>query len=403
MSRVLRGLIVAVLLIATAFAAWRIVAHTVADSIASTDPERALRWLPGHPAALLALAERQLAEGDDVAAAATARELLRVAPLEGRALRVLGEVAAQANDLEQAATLYQHAATLSPRDVRTRTWLIRRDVTAQDFPAALTQMDGLMRVSSRHRAVILPLMAELAQLPEFVDALVPLLATSPTWRSAFLTELQSGRYPEGAQRVALALAQTGGLDTEERNRRIDSLIRQGDWGKAYAYWASEQPAGTTLPLVTNGDFAHVPTNNGFDWRLRHVPGVQVNFVSESGREGLMAHVEFRGRPVAETGLEQPLFLGPGNYRLSVRMRAERLQTQRGLEWSVQCASGPVAGRSDSVDGSFPWRTLTMDIDIGPDCAGQWLRLRNRVPSGSGQFTAGQLWIDDVVVTPHVPG
>ena len=400
MTRIPRTVLVIALVAASAFAGWRIVAHTVADGFATSAPERALGWLPDHPGALLTLAERQLAANDDAAATATARHLLRVAPLEGRALRILGAVAVRANDAERARTLYQHAAILSPRDVPTHTWLIRRDVTAGDYPAALTQMDRLMRISPAHRAAILPLMAELAQLPAFIDALAPTLAANPSWRGGFLAELNSGRYPQGAARVAAALAQSGGLDAEERIRRIDSLIAQNAWGKAYAFWASDLPAGTRLPLVYNGDFAHVPTGQGFDWRVRHVPGAQVRFVTDVDGDGLMAHVVFRRRPVADAGLEQPLLLAPGDYRLTVRMRGDGLQSQRGLEWTIQCAGGAVVGRSTPIDGSFPWRTVTADVRIDEACPGQWLQLRNRVPSGSGQFTSGELWIDDVVVTPR---
>lgn len=399
MSRTVRMLIIGCLVVASVAAGYRIVAHTVADSLAGSDPERALRWLPQHPGALLTLAERELAAGDDAAAAASARALLRAAPLEGRALRILGEIAVRAGDRDRADALYQQAAILSPRDVRTRTWLIRRDVTAGDFGAALPQMDRLIRVSPPHRASVVPLMAELAQLPAFADVLVPMLAANPPWRGAFLQELQSGRHPQGADRIALALAQSGGLNADERLRRIDNLIAQNAWGKAYAYWASELPAGTPLPPIYNGDFAHAPTQQGFDWRVRHVPGVQVAFVRAPVGNGLMAHVEFRRRPVPEAGLEQALLLAPGDYRFSARMRADALQSQRGLEWVIHCAGGPVVARSEGIDGGFPWRTVTMDLTIPPDCAGQWLKLRNRVPSGSGQFIAGELWIDDVAITP----
>jgi len=402
-NRVVGPVVLAALMIACAFAGWRIVAHTVADSAATTDPERALRWIEGHPVALLTLAERQLAAGEDAAAASIATRLLRAAPLEGRALRVLGEVADRAGDDERANALYEHAVILSPRDARSRRWLIRRDVTAGDHAGAVVQMDQLMRVSPSHRKSVLPLMAELARSPPFRDALVPALAADPAWRGAFLKELESGRHPDSAGPVAAALAQAGGLDSDERNRRIDRLIAQHEWGTAYATWASGLPAGTRLPLVHNGDFAHVPGNGGFDWRLRRVAGVQVNFVPQPEGDGLMAHVKFRRRPVATTGLEQPLLLGPGHYRLSVRMRAQGLQSQRGLEWIVQCAGGPVAGRSEVIDGTFRWRNVTADFEITPECNGQWLRLRNRVAKGSGQATAGELWIDDVKVTPDLSG
>lgn len=402
MTRRATLLLMGCLTLAALPAGYRIVAHTVADALAEADPERSLRWVAGHPAALLALAERQLAAGEDTAAAASARALLRAAPLDGRALRILGEIAERAGDSARAGALYEHAARLSPRDERTRRWLIRRDVTAGNFASALAQMDGLVRVSPSHRATVLPLMAELAQLPDFVDALVPMLADNPPWRSGFLRVLHNGSYPLGADRLSAALLQAGGMDADERDRLIESLIAQNAWGKAYAYWAGSLPAGTTLPLVYNGDFAHVPTGRGFDWRIRHVPGVQVSFPREEGGRAGTARVSFRRRPVPEAGLQQPLLLAPGDYRFSARMRSEGLQSQRGLEWVIQCAAGPVVGRSEQINGSFPWRAVTMELTIGSECPGQWLKLRNRVASGSGQSTSGELWITDVLIMPVVP-
>lgn len=401
MTRAIRATILGVLVLACLASGYRIIAHTMADSLAGSDPERALQWIPHHPSALLTLAERQLLANDDRAAANTARELIRSSPLEGRALRILGAVADRAGDDEQARRLYEHAVILSPRDGRTRTWLIRRYVTAGDYAKAVLQMDQLLRVAPRHRTTVVPLMAELAQLPAFVEVLVPVLATDPPWRGHFLKELHGGAYPLGAQRVASALAQSGGLAPEEHHLRIESLIKQNEWGKAYAYWVSGLPQAARVPLVYNGDFAQTPSNQGFDWRVRHVPGVQVRFVPQQDGRALMAQLSFRRRPIREAGLEQPLLLAEGVYRMSLRVRADGLQTQSGLEWVVQCASGPVAGRSGALDGSFLWRTETFHIEIPSNCPGQWLKLRNRVSSGSGQLTVGEVWVDDVSITPGV--
>lgn len=67
--RVLSGrLVLAAVALACLFAGWRVVGQMQAERYASSDPLRALRWRPGDPAALLGLAERQLADGNAAAA-----------------------------------------------------------------------------------------------------------------------------------------------------------------------------------------------------------------------------------------------------------------------------------------------------------------------------------------------
>jgi hypothetical protein len=79
------------------------------------------------------------------------------------------------------------------------------------------------------------------------------------------------------------------------------------------------------------------------------------------------------------------------------MRAQSLRSELGLQWVVAC-TGPagVVGRTDAIDGSFPWRTFEADVSIPTaGCPGQWLRLVNPVPSGAAQRVVGELWVDDV--------
>ena len=72
----LRGSLIAVLVVSLLLAGWRVIGQMQAERYAQTEAERALRWRPDDPRALLALAERQLAQGDAAAAQATARRLL---------------------------------------------------------------------------------------------------------------------------------------------------------------------------------------------------------------------------------------------------------------------------------------------------------------------------------------
>lgn len=401
MKRVLRLLAMLAVLAFILVAGWRIVGQMQSERYADSEPERALRWRPNHPQALLALAERQLAQGDFAAARDSARRLLVHEPLQGVAFRVLAAAADHEGRRAEAFRLYRIAERRAPRDLPTRAWLTQRYLEQGDFVRALAQIDRILRMSPQRAESLHPVLVQLAQDPEFADALAAVLRQDPPWRRGMLAALRDPKSgnPSAAGRVMQALQNRGGLSAEEYAAWLDGLIAQGRWGEAYARWAGRVPKpGGRLPLVYNGDFAQVPSGVGFDWRLRRVAGVLLQFESDAGDGGgQMAYLHFLDRRVPNAGLEQPLLLSPGNYRLTLRMRAQGLRSELGLQWMVTCSGpGGVAGRTEPVDGSFGWRTFEADIAIPPTgCPGQWLRLVNPVPSGAAQRVMGELWVDDV--------
>jgi len=88
MKPLLRYLAIACVLVFVIVAGWRIVGLMQAERYAKTDPERALGWRPGHPQALLVLAERQLAQVQLAESRTSAPPLLADEPLQGRAFRL---------------------------------------------------------------------------------------------------------------------------------------------------------------------------------------------------------------------------------------------------------------------------------------------------------------------------
>jgi tetratricopeptide (TPR) repeat protein len=391
-------LLLAVLILASVFAAWRIVALHQADRWASEDPQRALRWIDRHPAALLNLAERQAAAGDHAAAAATARRLLAVEPLQGRAFRILAEAALADDDPAKALALYRITARRSPRDLKARAWLADHALQTGDLTGAVDQFDALLRLAPRQHATLLPLVAQLAANEGFAAALAERLESRPPWRAAVLRALQRADSPRAEGLVLSALRRGGGLTQEEWSDWIEALMARGAWGEAYGRWAGTvELEDGRLQLVHNGGFERPASGRGFDWRARRTPGVSLEFVDAEGADGLAAHASFRGRRVAAVNLEQALLLPPGTFTFTARMRSERLRSELGLEWTITCLgqSQPIA-TSPRITGTTGWHDITMEVAVpADDCDGQWLRLRNPVRGGSAQQVSGDLWVDDV--------
>ncbi len=395
-----------VLVVLALWAGWRIYGQLRAEQAVADDaPALALQWRPEFSAALLAQAERQLAAGDLQAAQDSARRVLANSPLRGQAFRILAQVAERRGDAAQALRLYQIASRRAPRDLPSRAWLAQHYLQQGQYPAALAQIDSLLRMSPGRAAAINPVLVQMAQEPAFADALAHMLAGNPPWRDGTLAALRHPKIgnPEAAGRIMQALQAQGGLSQDEYDRWLDSLMAQGRWGEAYARWASGVPKPDgRLPLLYNGDFRQPPSNTGFDWRVKRVPGVLLDFVPDAGIRGQAAYLNFLDRRVPEGGLSQPLLLGPGHYRLGFRARATALRSEMGLQWQVVCAgSGTVLARSDPLQGNMGWTGFQMEFSVPPTgCPGQWLRLVNPVPAGAAQRISGELWLTGFTLLPQ---
>ena len=95
-----------------------------------------------------------------------------------------------------------------------------------------------------------------------------------------------------------------------------------------------------------------------------VPGVLLEFESAAGSSGQAAYLRFLDRRVPSAGLELPMLLSPGHYRLALRMRAQSLRSEMGLQWIIACAgAGGEVARIESIDGSFGWREFEADFQI----------------------------------------
>jgi hypothetical protein len=189
------------------FAASRIVAIAQADRLATPDPVAALRWMPGHPDALVNLAEHQLAAGRVEDASASARRLLRVAPLDGRGFRILGESALRGDSRNSAVRLFAMAERRSPRDIPSRAWLFQFALARNETGLALREAEFLLRTAPGTRDALVPLLAGLSADPAFANPLLASLHADPRWRGELEKAVRDAPATAGTRAFACWLAQ----------------------------------------------------------------------------------------------------------------------------------------------------------------------------------------------------
>jgi hypothetical protein len=233
------------------------------------------------------------------------------------------------------------------------------------------------------------------------------LASQPPWRASVLARLaRDARSTDAVSAVFDQLAATpGGLADTERRAYVERLIRDQRWQQARRVWAAGLP--TAQPRsderVFDGGFEQPAGGYGFDWRLEHVAGANVELLAGPGVTGSRAlYVEFQNRRVRFAHVRQLLTLAPGHYRLFARYRLDSLRNERGLTWTLRCAENPSArlGSSQRLAGSSPWSTLELDFDVPTEnCGAQWLRLELAARIPAETQIGGRAWFDDVAIMP----
>ena len=208
----------------------------------------ALSWVTDQPTALNQLAQQQLIDPDGNLDSARewAQRALRSNPLNARALTLLGLIAERKGDQKSADALMRISGGADvERSDDQRVAVQSRDCAAAITPNALPYLDAMLRIdfASAKKTAFCLVLAGFTANPLAFKALTDFLATSPPWRTWFLSEL-SARLSNQARLVELyaALNETENPPTKKELRPyLDRLIKGGNFEQAYQTWRETLP------------------------------------------------------------------------------------------------------------------------------------------------------------------
>lgn len=364
---------------------WLIGVRGYADYLARVLPERAHALNPRQPVAALSLAEEALRARRLTDATALAATALANDPLDGRALRVLGAVAELGGDRPRALQLMTIAARRAPRDAPAQFWLAINALADRDLPAAIARLDRLLRFEPAALQNAFPVLATIATNRIGAPALAPVLVRMPNWRPEFMSGvIQQAPDVRDLMHLAIAIDKAGGALTPlERSLYEQRLIAAGEWDQLQ-----------TLSGASDG--VHDP---GFDgsgqgpltgWQIDTTPGADT-LIRDSTLQ-----ISFYGRRVPYRAVSQMLFLRPGHYQLSGRVKLENLDAAQGMRWVVWCHNGrEPLGATVAQRGSRDWSAFATEIQVPADCPAQWLRLELYARIAAEQQVSGRVLYDDV--------
>lgn len=334
--------------------------------------EQVLRRNPGEVAALLMLARRLEAEGDEAGAARAYRVALGIAPLETGTLALAADHFLRRGDPAGVELLGRLAAHYPESRERVFAVLVQ------------AMSSGLHR-----------------------EALDALFRDNPPWVGVFLADACARGVDLAVVMPALlrrsAAGQGGGA---EAACAIDRLKAAGRWPQAYQLWLNTLPRERLkhVGFVFNGSFEFPPTGRGFDWILQARPEREAGHAAQvfqvpgaSGKRAL--RVAYNGRRQAGVPAGQFLSLAPGRYELTGMGRPDGIKAARGIHWTLRCVESgkpqAVIASSERFLGSSEWRRFAVELRVPESCPGQVLQLEPVGDDGALAFVSGAAWFDDL--------
>jgi hypothetical protein len=159
------------------------------------------------------------------------------------------------------------------------------------------------------------------------------------------------------------------------------------------------PAGYRVTnWLDNAGFEDEWAGIGFDWHVESVAGVSASAddkVFYSGKRSLRLDFDATEN-VDYRGVYQNVWLGPGTYRLSARIRTAGLSTDEGVSARVFVAGAPLAS-TRSLSGTNGWTEVSAGFALGPGPKMARVEIARRPSLKFDNKPRGTAWVDGMVL------
>lgn len=364
-------------------------------AIRSAHPEKA--YFGGAAAAQIAFA--RLNGGDPQGALAAARRAVRTAPVDPASTSALGSSLLLLNRPEAAYSAFGVAGLLGWRDVPTQLYWLAQAGAVGDVGVVAQRLDALLRLDIDNAAVTNSLnMLGRSDLGQ--QALAMLLANDPPWERLFLIgtgKLEGADLAGRMAAVDLAVKRGAAMDCEAVGVAANLLIRNGNPAMAKRFWrdACERSGNA---LLSDGGFDTDPSatsRSPFVWQLQSQGGLDVSVQPAPkplGGNALKITSSQTSRTIAAMQLTA---LQPGSYRLSWTAVRDDGAPDAGVAMLIRCGeSGGMLELEATREADRPARASAIFTVPADGCPIQTIAIQ-KAASSPGETETG--WIDDIAI------
>jgi tetratricopeptide (TPR) repeat protein len=327
--------------------------------------------------------------GQHDAAIATARSALRIAPLNTRAIRTIGQAELARGHDDAGLDAMNAAARGGWRDNPTQIWTLQMALSDGDYDTAMERADALIRRYTIPDPVFAAFRAMNAE-PGFRRSLIARLDDQPDWRGLMFLDLRrasASEIPPAIQLIADIDRTPRPVTDLELFPILERMTELGAADQAYRFWRSKAPrAGWNGDSqLYDGAFVVASKRQGmgstprFEWAVD--PGGSGLASVEAAPNGqgvaLRASTDTGDSVVLAT---QQLLLAPGMYRIGARIFARSERDMAGFEFMLRC----VADKRDIPFADQRLQQLRLDqlrysatLQVPAGCARQTLDIRAR--------------------------
>lgn len=335
-------------------------------------------------------------------------EILEREPFDSNSLKNIILLSSLGSDKKLQEQLALQISKFSKRNIAAQIKTIDILLTRKQFRKALLEADALLRARPQMTKVILPAFMALTADKNGLIALANTLNENPPWRAELILLLiKADREQNAALALLNALRQIKSVPkTEELVWIITALITDKKYDKAYFVWLDslQQEELRYVGRIFDGGFDREPKNSFFDWTILPRQNARISIVLRPGAVNNRAlAVDFYGDKGYFNNIFQYLQIFPGKYEISFEFMAQGLRTEQGLVWESRCIEGGSLGRSQKIQKSGSWQTLTFSIDV-PEvgCGTQVLILQSASAAQLDTQISGQVYFDTIQIIPYAP-
>lgn len=326
----------------------------------------------------------------------------------GRAMAKLADIRLQQGNQTQAEQLANLAAKLAT--AHDETYLLLALFWAKTGKhAEIVKVWNmlLMRDASLHSGLF-PHLRAMAGNPSTATLIEPFANNPPKWWGAFFNYLATDPQTSAVllkHLYTLRLGSSLPLGEGEMTQYINRLVKDKRWTDAYAVWQTSLPqeAAAYKGLIYDGGFEGEWHNTGFDWFFTRHKQLKIQPDLTFGMDGHRAlKINFNpSKHIKFQHVWQRLLLKPATYELSLRFRTDHFRTTKGLQWRVRCSEDDrVVAESPVLHESNNWSIFTAPVEVpSVNCETQVLRLEAASPYPHDQVFKGDIWFDDIQITP----